>query len=510
MLYFKKASYFFLLIGLVCFQSNRLDAQLFGTKVKRYKSIEIVPLDNNTKFVGISTHRTLIPKVVNITQPATLWNLSGEGQAELIKLYGGKFSDVKAIKKELENKFFKKNPKLKTDYTTLDIQLVFSIEKIKRLMWMNGENSDYSMADRIAYLNYSLCVDTNEIRFVQWNKFETKYRVFNIADITSTNSFSITGGLAASASTSKTEGHYADASSVSPSVSGTLSNSVAENQKVINRNIELNGRISDEEIRIEQEGSREIDLAGNVAIEAKLKFENFSYEDVAVFYNLFTGGIPNSAENITFNFIEVKVPNSSQKHKEIKAILNAEYWYRHVTNAKGRNTFFEWDDRVKMFVGTILNQEETLFKVADYLPNFINLRMKSAKDLEEDYLRLSNISNELEKTSPNPIIFSDYNSAETFRSWLNQLVYFKVKERTELKSKLVKAEGNKNKKSIDATRKASEDFEEEIKKPLVFGKYYKLVWNNKPLTLFELIENPKERIRFNLFFDLETEDNRKN
>ena len=493
--------FFFLLLFLVT--NECMHAQLFGTRVKRYRSIKIIELDNNKQYVRISTHRTLIPKVVTLKEPATLWNLEGEGQAELIKIYGERFKKPNAFKKELQNEFFKKSAKLETDYTKRNVRLIFSIEKLRRLIEMNDKNGEFSLGDRIAYLKYSLTVDTGKIKFVKWNKFETEYKTLNIADITSTNSFNFTGGLTATSSTSKTAPPYADAASVTPSASASFSRSTSENQKVNNRHLALNGRLSEGRIEIEQEGTRDIDLAGNVAIEAQLEFEEISYEDLAIFSNLFSAGKPNHPKEVTLNILDVKVPNSKHSHEKIYAVLNGEYWYRHVSNAKGRKTFFEWDDRVEMFRGKIKGQKEELLEIQDYLPDFLNLKMKDSKSSVEAYLSLKNTLDELEQGSPRIITFSGFQAAEAFRSWLSQLTYVNKQKRSNLVRAINTAKNQKTPSLLKKAKKDLADFDKEMDNPIVFGNYYELTWNDKPLTLKELMTNPKERVRFNYFFDAE-------
>ncbi len=481
--------------------SYSLEAQLFGTKVKRYKSFEVAQLNNSTQhFVCMSTHKTLVEEPVTLAPPQTLWTLDGEGQAELIKLYSGKLSKLSEIEKELQSEFFKRSSQLRTDYTLIDIRLIISIEKAKRILAMNLPNGDFSLADRIAYLSYSFTVDTEEIIFEKWDKYETEYRTYNIANISNTNSLSLTGGFSATSATSKTSAPFADSASVTPSLSATTSNSVTEAQAVGNRNLEFNGRISDSTIEIEQEGSRDIDLTGNVAVEAQLRFTKPSYEDVSVFNNLFTGGVANEPTNVTLNIIEVKIPNRDKAHEDIEAILNAEYWYRHVSNKKGRNTFFEWDDKVKMYVGNIANQSETLLRVKDYLPNFLNLKIKDPKSQKEDYLRLKKVSDGETKNAPR-VIFSDYTAADGFRSWLNQLVYNGRQELIKLQKALEASKKTKKKAIIAKAQKALDAHEAELKKAMVFGKYHELQWNRKALTVMELIQHPKERIRFERFFE---------
>jgi hypothetical protein len=128
--------------------------------------------------------------------------------------------------------------------------------------------------------------------------------------------------------------------------------------------MKLNGSISDKLISIEEEGTREIDLTGNVIADVALEFDAFPER---MLVPVFSGDGKTKGTLSSFRFVDVMVPRMEEKSDTIHALLKLEYVYRHVQ--AGSNTFAEWDDQVEYYTGTVQKQIP-LFLKEDYLPGF--------------------------------------------------------------------------------------------------------------------------------------------
>ena len=187
----------------------------------------------------------------------------------------------------------------------------------------------FSPADRIEYLRLSLeNPDSCRLRFHEWNRYVTEYGEIHIADVSFSRNLDLsveggTGGVDVETGTSLGRN---------------------EKQEISKRYLKLNGSISDQRVVIEAEGTREVDLTGNVIADVSLQFDAFPE---VVFIPVFISGENNTRVLSDLKFLNVLGPAMSDAPDTIFADLELNYIYRHVDS--GWLTFAEWDDRVEYY-----------------------------------------------------------------------------------------------------------------------------------------------------------------
>ena len=173
------------------------------------------------------------------------------------------------------------------------------------------------------------------------------------------------------------------------------------------RFLKLNGAMDDKWIEIQEEGTRETDLTGNVMADVALSFEGFP-ERITV--PVFTANDPDSSrspEVKTLIFNEVLVPRMENVPDTIKATLQMEYIYRHVQS--GWKTYQEWDDKVEYYSGKV-EKEVPLFTRRDYLPEFFCLGTGMS---ENDTIKVMGMNAKVY-----PLQFVSYRDASNVLDWL--------------------------------------------------------------------------------------------
>ena len=159
-----------------------------------------------------------------------------------------------------------------------------------------------------------------------------------------------------------------------------------------------------ERIEVEEEGTREIDLTGNVIADVSLEFEGFPER---LTLPVFTGDGNWGEEVIAVRFMDVLVPRMEEAPDTLFAQLQMDYIYRHV--AAGWKTYQEWDDRVEYYSGN-LSRAIPLFTRKEYLPTLFALEtgpggqgaLKIRTNHGMDY----------------SLQFKDYPDASRFMEWL--------------------------------------------------------------------------------------------
>lgn len=285
-----------------------------------------------------------------------LWDLSASAQAGLIQILHERYPDNEQFIHALNNQYLAHRAGPLQDLNTKDLRMVFTISKHRDYKGLNKASSRFSQADRIEYLKFSLELPAAcNMRFKKWNRFATEYGELEIADV----SFSTSLDLEAEGVIRKSD------------AGGKLGFSKNEQQELNTRYLKLNGSIADQVICIEEEGTREIDLTGNVIADVSLEFEGFPER---VTLPVFSGKGLSS-----LRFVDVLVPRIEEAFDTIQAMLTFEYVYRHVQS--GSNTYAEWDDQVEYYTGEV-SKQVPLFLKRDYLPGFYGIgEVQSGKDL---------------------------------------------------------------------------------------------------------------------------------
>ncbi|MCK4748222.1 MAG: hypothetical protein KAT15_14330, partial [Bacteroidales bacterium] len=364
------------------------------TSVKRFKSAIYVSGDNSP--VDIELFPTRLDPEETGSVNRNLWDLSASAQTQLIQILNERYPDNVQFISSLSNEYPGDDEFISGDFTRKDLKMVFCISKNRDYAALNDASGKFSPADRIEYLIFTLEIpEKYNLHFREWNRHETQYGEIEIADVSFSRSVDLSADAAA--------GDWGDAG-----VKGSISR--RENQSVRSRFLKLNGSISDRMIRIEQEGTREIDLTGNVIADVSLEFSGFP-EKITI--PLFAGeGDEDSAprEVAALKFVDVLVPRMEEAPDTIRATLVLDYVYRYVQS--GWKTYGEWDDRVEYYTGTII-KEVPLFTSRDYLPSFYNIGI----DYPEKHALRIRTGTDKEY----PLQFRNYQDAKRFYDWLMSL-----------------------------------------------------------------------------------------
>jgi hypothetical protein len=387
--------------------------------VKRYSGVDStqkekpVFLSNNSDESGLRVRMDISDSKISEPGPSgsykSLWDLQNEGQKALLGILAERYKDNDKFNDILNNQYLSDHDEGggAIDYTRKNVRIVFSISRWHPYDLIQAGADGFSPADRIEYLKYRLTLDDpgSTLKFTSWNRYRTAYGSINIADVSFQESLAVSAedgdplvgvantgvGASASASVAKTE-----------------------NQKVRYRYVQLNGSIGKQFIQLESEGTREVDLAGNVMADVSMQFDAFS----EVLYTL------SKAKNDSGYFLEpdkvhlnetiALVPGETTIH-DICAILTYDYAYRHVE--KGDKTYYEWDDKVKYVTGTV-SKRVTLMKAKDIAPPFCCLKFQRDSSYHgKNFLKIRNLAAGLGVQETN-LAFPDRPSANAFITWL--------------------------------------------------------------------------------------------
>jgi hypothetical protein len=356
------------------------------TSVKRFKSVEYKGEDNTLVDVELFSARISDDPVA--VKEKNLWTLSANAQTRLVQILDERYPDNEQFMSVMAGSFGTSETPLQA-LTRKDLRMVFTISKNRDYSLLKDANGRFSPADRIEYLKLSLHIpESYNLRFHEWNRYVTEYGEIDIADV----SFSRNMDLSM-------EGSYGG---VDLGTEATLGRS--EKQHVSKRYLKLNGSISDHRVVIEEEGTREVDLTGNITADVSLLFDAFPE---LVMVPVFTTVEDGSSEFAVLNFVDVLVPAMSDAPDTLFAELRLDYIYRHV--ASGWNTYAEWDDNVEYYQGSH-SQKVPLFSRNDYLPHFFCIgtdrgrkdALKFSKSQDKEYL----------------LQFRDRHDASRFLEWL--------------------------------------------------------------------------------------------
>jgi hypothetical protein len=336
-----------------------------------------------------------------------LWKLSDHGQAELIRAFNKRDTANDKFLKSLNNTYLKKsNDGDPIDLIDRNLTMVFTISRKRPYQTLGEKDSRFSPADRIEYLWYELTLpDSARLTFKKWNRYTTEYGSVDIGDVSFSRSLSGTAGFGDSGI------------SISPYINATGTLSDSQSQHIKYRFLQMNGEIKDHNrtIRIEEEGEREIDLTGNVIANVSCEFKPetkylFSISSLQDDDNQF-----NKPEKVSVNVLLAQVPKAVAYPEKIQAKLTLTYVYRHVQNFRGQRTYYEWDDKVRYYTGTI-HKDVTVFYKKDYLPDFAFIGKKG-----QDTIGMGSrfqLVMQLPLNQSQLLLFQSYQEARSFYTWL--------------------------------------------------------------------------------------------
>lgn len=356
------------------------------TSVKRFKSVDYKGEDNT--LVDVELFNARISTEAIASREKNLWTLSANAQSHLVQILDERYPDNEQFVSALSGSFGTGTTPME-ELTRKDLMMVFTIRKSRDYAQLKNPAGRFSPADRIEYLRLSLSIPEHyNLRFYEWNRYVTEYGEIKIADVSFSRNLDLS----------------LDGSSGLVDLGSEASLGKNEKQVVSKRYLKLNGSISDQRVVIEAEGTREVDLTGNVFADVSLQFDGFPE---VVLIPVFASDEDGNTVLSTLNFVDVVVPAMSDAPDTIYADLNLYYIYRHV--ASGWNTFAEWDDKVEYYQGSFGRKVPLLLK-KDYLPSFYcigtgqgsNEALTLRKATDKEYL----------------VQFMDYPKAAAFLEWL--------------------------------------------------------------------------------------------
>jgi len=356
------------------------------TTVKRFKTAAYKGKDNELVEVELFNARLSAEPVAGGEK--NVWTLSANAQTRLIQILDERYPDNEQFISALTDNYGPEDLR-DTDYTLKDLRMVFTIRKSRDYALLNKSGGRFSPADRIEYLELSLEIpESSRLEFHEWNRYVTEYGAIHIADVSFSRNLDLT-----------LEGNMGG-----PDLESGASLGRNERQEISQRYLKLNGSISDRRMVIEAEGTREVDLTGNVTADVSLRFDGFPE---LVMVPVFVSDEDGQRILAGLDFQNVLVPAMENAPDTIHADLRMRYIYRHV--ADGWRTFGEWDDRVEYYQGMQV-QKVPLFLKKDYLPEFYCIgtdqtgkdALKLHKSPEKEYL----------------LQFRNYREAVMFLEWL--------------------------------------------------------------------------------------------
>ncbi len=375
--------------------------------LKRYKSVDAPGVNNSLAGIDLFGYRLSGASPENAGK--TLWDLSADAQSQYIKILNSRYPDNDKFMEAMSFKYLNEEATpVSEDFVSKDLRLIFSVSKIRDYRKdISSSRLNLSSADRIEYLKITLNIpEGSPVRFTGWNMYTTEYGSVDIADI----SFSRTLELAASGTLLSDKNE----SGGEISSGGKSLVSSKEEQSLKYRYLRLNGRLNYNEIEMEEEGIREIDLTGNIIADVSVQFDKFP-EILTVITGLKdSSGKFNDPEKFRIKYYDVTVPGMEKLKDTIYAILKMDYLFRNVL--KGRRTFPEWDDRIKYYSGTV-TKTIPLFISDDYVPDFYCIGTDGLPG-KRDVLKLSAPSGKVYS-----MIFRTRPEATAFQEWL--IHYFK-------------------------------------------------------------------------------------
>jgi len=358
------------------------------TSVKRFKSADYKGEDNS--LVDMSLFGTSLDQPLMDPVGKSLWDLSAGAQTQLIQILDERFPENVPFTGALNQEYNMGGTVPIMDFTSNNLRMVFTISRKKDYIMLGEGGSRFSPADRIEFLKFSLEIpEEYNLAFTGWNRYTTEYGEIEIADVSFSRSFDLSGDI----STDYVEGGI------------KRSSGRKEDQAIRSRYLKLNGSISRTSIAMEAEGNREIDLAGNVVADVSLAFD--AYPERVTFPVFTSSGEDLPLPLSGLRFADVMVPRLSDLPDSIMAILKMEYIYRHVES--GWKSYQEWDDRVAYYSGK-LSKEISLFHKSEYLPSLYCLGTEGEG---KKVLKIRSSSG-----FDYPLQFLNHSEASRFLEWL--------------------------------------------------------------------------------------------
>ncbi len=298
--------------------------------VKRYKSIEYgtegqgQPADPpRISFVALPVEQEIGGE--------TVFDLSGAGQAALIKSLGDKVSDTDRLLAQVGETLGTRQARPQDiNLTRFERRVVFTVERGSR-----------RPADRIQWLKINFTIDSDTMRLVNWNKAVTAYEKIDLGTLSLTQERfgKLTGTIV--------QEKILELQDLGFEVSAT--NTLSESQDLRRRIVDLNVAVDGKQTAtIDRQGAADRDLDGNTIVDFLLRYTGPTTSSFLFrFRNLWNDDFtPKSALDIALDKYDSTYPETA---KPIEASATMAYDLRVVKF--GADTLNEGDDAVVVISG---------------------------------------------------------------------------------------------------------------------------------------------------------------
>lgn len=220
----------------------------------------------------------------------------------------------------------------------------FTRRIVLNLVHVPYEGDAFYAADRVAWADLSVEIDTaSGVRFVGYDKVDTGYEVVDLAKLTRSTNWSLTGaaetgGGTELSSTDPDDGSTRKVTAANKaSVTGTVGETISQETALQKRYVSLAVRIvnTGRKLVVVREGARGIDLTGAVVVDAQFEVEGTSRQTAIAFR------VQSVADKFTITRVTVAAPARSC------AVLTgaSDALIRHVRD--GQETIEESDDKIE-------------------------------------------------------------------------------------------------------------------------------------------------------------------
>ena len=372
---------------------------------KRYKSFILSENDSIIKkYIEVNAY--LIEKdKVEKPKPKTIFDLSPQGQAALIREISYKETGTDKLLAALKNNLSSK---------TTNSDDIIDDSQFERRIVLSIKNTSHIPADRIQRITITLFIDTI-VQMKSCDKLTTAYQTLDLGktNYTSTQNAEITGnasiGAGRTGSTVSNNDTIHTTSNSGAGFSGKLSATHTYSEEVLlkQRIVALNSSLTDNTLSFYQESIAGIDLTGNTLIDITFRIKDVESAITYAFLNLVKNDTINDSSKIEVNETKLIYPNLK---KDVKADVKFEADYRKVT--KHDETISESDDSVILYYGKATNSQVLLIPKNLLKPNLYILA--SANDKDKMPVQIKNPAS----ITSGDLLFNSYDEARDFLLWL--------------------------------------------------------------------------------------------
>jgi hypothetical protein len=396
-----KRLFFIIITFTVILASCRTKAEL----TKRYNSIALSENDSIIKkYIKVNAYLIEKEKVEKAT-PKTIFDLSPQGQAALIREISNKETGTDKLLAGLKCNLSSK---------AISSDDIIDDSQFERRIVLSIRNTSHIPADRIQRISITLSVDP-VVKMISCDKLTTAYQTLDLGktDYSSTQNAEVTGNAAIGAGTTGTVTNNKDTftttANTNAGISGKLSSSNSYSEEVLlkQRIVALNSSLTANTLSFYQEGISGMDLTGNILIDITFRITDVEPAIVYSFLNLAKNETFNDSSSIEVNETKLIYPNLTN---DVNAEIKFEADYRKVT--KHDETISESDDSVILYYGKSTNSNVVLIPKNMLKPKLYILT--SADDKDKMPIKIKNPSN----IGSSELLFNSYNDARDFLLWL--------------------------------------------------------------------------------------------